>query len=314
MNIIITGALGHIGSYLLHDLPKKFNNLNIYAIDSLFTQRYFSVFNLPHNCNFKFIEADVIDFDFETISNIDLIIHLAAITDATSSFSNRALVEQNNFETTDKIAKYCSYKNINLITMSSASVYGTQKKEVDENCSDEDLKPQSPYAEVKLREENVIRNYAKKNNFKFSILRLGTIFGFSPGMRFHTAVNKFCWQSCTGMPLTVWETAMDQKRPYLDLIDLSNAIEHIIKNDIFENQIYNLLTQNYTVREIISVIEEEVSHLEVQMVNSEIMNQLSYEVSCKKFIETGFLFEGDIKRGIKETINSLSQLNSIKHS
>ena len=116
------------------------------------------------------------------------------------------------------------------------------------------------------------------------------------------------------MPLTVWETAMDQKRPYLDLIDLSNAIEHMIKNGIFENQIYNLLTQNYTVREIISVIEEEVPHLEIKMVNSEIMNQLSYEVSCKKFIETGFLFKGDIKRGIKETINSLSQLNSIKDS
>ena len=30
-----------------------------------------------------------------------------------------------------------------------------KKKEVDENCSDEDLKPQSPYAEVKLREEKV---------------------------------------------------------------------------------------------------------------------------------------------------------------
>ena len=59
MNILITGALGHIGSYLLRDLPKKFSDLNIIAVDSLLTQRYFSLFNLPKIGNFKFINADI---------------------------------------------------------------------------------------------------------------------------------------------------------------------------------------------------------------------------------------------------------------
>ena len=34
-------------------------------------------------------------------------------------------------------------------------------------------------------------------------------------MRFHTAVNKSCWQAVMGQPLTVWETAYGQKRTYL---------------------------------------------------------------------------------------------------
>ena len=40
------------------------------------------------------------------------------------------------------------------------------------------------------------------------------------------------------------------------------------------------------------------------------MNQLSYEVSCARFIEQGFTFTGDLHRGIGETIAFLDQANS----
>ena len=30
-------------------------------------------------------------------------------------------------------------------------------------------------------------------------------------MRFHTAINKFCWQAVLGQPLTVWTTAKNQQ-------------------------------------------------------------------------------------------------------
>ena len=70
-------------------------------------------------------------------------------------------------------------------------------------------------------------------------------------MRFHTAVNKFCWQAVMGQPITVWNTAYDQKRPYLDLFDASRAIAFIIENNIFDGRIYNVLTQNFTVRQVV---------------------------------------------------------------
>ena len=202
MNIVITGALGHIGSFLLRGLPSEFENINIIAIDSLVTQRYFSLFNLPKNGKFKFIEADITEVDVSGILNdVDYVIHLAAITDATSSFKMKTLVEQNNYNSTNAALKLCVKKNAKLIIMSSASVYGTQKSRVDENCLESELKPQSPYAEVKLKEENLVKDFSYKNNLKTIILRLGTIYGVSPGMRFHTAVNKFCWQAVMKTPL-----------------------------------------------------------------------------------------------------------------
>jgi UDP-glucose 4-epimerase len=121
-------------------------------------------------------------------------------------------------------------------------------------------------------------------------------------MRFHTAVNKFCWQAVMGQPLTVWRTAYDQKRPYLDLTDAARAIAFIIENDLFDGRIYNVLTLNATVRDIVETIRGFVPDVALTTVDSPIMNQLSYEVSCERFTSRGFKFEGDLKRGIGETI------------
>ena len=126
-------------------------------------------------------------------------------------------------------------------------------------------------------------------------------------MRFHTAVNKFCWQASIGRPITVWRTAFDQKRPYLALSDASNAISFLISNDLFDGRIFNVLTYNATVREVVDVIRDFIPKIEVDFVDSQIMNQLSYEVSCAKFISEGFSFSGDLHKGIGETIALLRQ-------
>jgi|CoawatStandDraft_6_1074263.scaffolds.fasta_scaffold06603_5 UDP-glucose 4-epimerase len=312
MNILITGALGHIGSYLLRDLPKKFNNLNIIAVDSLLTQRYCSLFNLPKTANFKFINADITKINLEnTLGEIDYVIHLAAVTDASLSFNMKKFVEENNFKSTYAAVNLSVKKNAKLIIMSSTSVYGTKKKTIDENCLETELAPQSPYAEVKLKEENLVKITVKEKQLKSVTLRLGTIFGISPGMRFHTAVNKFCWQAVMKEPITVWKTALEQKRPYLDLLDLGNAIAHIIQKDLFNNKTYNLLSGNFTVNNIIEFIKVYEPQLSIKLIDNNIMNQLSYEVLNQKFINENFQFVGNIQNGIKKTIEQLRQSNTI---
>ena len=47
------------------------------------------------------------------------------------------------------------------------------------------LNPQSPYAKCKNKRGKYILNAFKNKNLKGTILRLGTIFGTSKGMRFH---------------------------------------------------------------------------------------------------------------------------------
>ncbi len=310
MKIVVTGALGHIGSKLIRELPKYFEELELLMLDNLMTQRYCSLFNLPKGTNYRFVECDVTKADLlPLLDDTSVVIHLAAITDAAGSFEKAELVEQNNFEATKKVAEACLEKGVKMIHLSSTSVYGTQKKIVDEHCPEEDLRPQSPYATTKLKEERLIQRLARDHGLRALTFRFGTIFGASPGMRFHTAVNKFCWQAVMKQPITVWSTAYDQKRPYLDLFDASRVISLIIQNDIFDGEIYNVLTTNATVRQVIDTIHDFLPNLEVQFVDNKIMNQLSYEVLSVKVSSKGFVPAGSLRRGIGETISLLRHAN-----
>ena len=77
----------------------------------------------------------------------------------------------------------------------------------------------------------------------------------------------------------------------------------------FDGDIYNILTQNLTVREVVETIRDFVPDLHVTFVDNQIMNQLSYEVSCEKFISKGFSFKGSLRRGVEDTIALLRQSN-----
>ena len=289
MKILVTGALGHIGSRLIRDLPFSFPGSEIMMVDNMMTQRYCSLFDLPTEGNYRFIEGDITQMELPSLlEGVDVIVHLAAITDAAGSFGKAEVVEQNNFNSTKRLAEACAKIGARLITLSSTSVYGTQAALVDEDCSEDELQPQSPYAVTKLKEERLVQQLVKDRGLRGSIFRFGTIFGVSPGMRFHTAVNKFCWQAAMGLPITVWSTAYDQMRPYLDLGDACQAIAHIIQSDLFDGRVYNVLSLNATVREVVDIICTFVPALEINFVDSEIMNQLSYKVSDARFRNTGF--------------------------
>ena len=306
MRIVVTGALGHIGSSLIRGLPRAFPDAEILMVDNLRTNRYCSLFNLPAEGRYRFLEADILKIDLDkTFAGASAVVHLAALTDATASFSNPEEVEEVNYRGTVKVAQACIAADCSLIHMSSTSVYGTQAETVDENCLEEDLKPQSPYAEAKLLEEKALRTLCASAPLRFITMRNGTICGTSPGMRFHTAVNKFCWQAVTRQPLTVWRTALHQKRPYLCLSDAVAAIFFVLRNNLFDGKTYNVLTDNLTVQQIIKYIEQHIPQVRIEYVDSAIMNQLSYEVSTARFQGLGFRFQGSPSACIEDTISLL---------
>ncbi len=212
--IVVCGALGHIGSRFIRTLPDQYPGVEIVMLDNLSAQRYVSLYNLPTHGRYRFHELDVLTADLAPLfEGTDVVLQFAAITNAAGSFDMRDKVEKENFTATERIANACLKVGARLINLSSTSVYGTQKDIVDEDCGKEDLAPQSPYAETKLKEEDLLVRLAKEQGLRFVTCRFGTIFGVSPGMRFHTAVNKFCWQAVTGQPITVWRTALHQVRP-----------------------------------------------------------------------------------------------------
>ncbi len=96
MNICISGALGHIGSKLIRNLSIP-DIEKVYLVDNLLTQRYSSLFDLPDGIDFIFHQIDINSKEMrKIIENSDVLIHLAAVTDAEKSFEKINEVEEIN--------------------------------------------------------------------------------------------------------------------------------------------------------------------------------------------------------------------------
>ena len=302
MRLIITGGLGHIGTGILSKIQIFDIFKEIIVIDKSVREKINHIFNYKSRFKVKILDENIIDFKLEKIlKKNDIVIHLAAITNATESFFNKKKIFQNNFLSTKKVVEACKKKSSKCIFVSTTSIYGSKDKIMYEDNL-KNIRPQSPYASCKLKEEKyILKSFkSKKYKDKFIILRLGTIFGVSSGMRFHTVVNKFCYQATLNKPLTIWKTAYHQRRPYLDLNDAINCFSFIIKNNKFNNQICNVVTNNLSIKELVKKIRK-FKKINIRFVNSKIMNQLSYDVSCKKILSYGFIFRGNLEKQIKST-------------
>src|SRR4051812_38949660 len=89
MKIVVTGALGHIGSRLIRELPILLPGCRLTLIDNFATQRYCSLFDLP-GPHYEFVEADIMQSDLAPlVAGAAAVVHLAGVTDAANSFGRK---------------------------------------------------------------------------------------------------------------------------------------------------------------------------------------------------------------------------------
>jgi UDP-glucose 4-epimerase len=307
MNLLITGACGHIGSYLAENIHKIKKIKKTILVDNLESNRFCSLFKLGKKNKLKFylrnIEKENSLSDFK---NIKYVIHCASMTNAEKSFGKEDLMYQNNIDCLKTVIKFCKKNKAKLFHLSSTSVYGKQADIVDENCEEKYLKPQSPYADIKLIEEKMLKK--ESSNLTYNTFRFGTIAGVSKGIRFHTAVNKFCLNAAINEDIHVYKTALNQFRPYLSLYDALKSFKFCIEKDFFQNDTFNILSGNFTVNQILKMIKKYKKKIRVKFVDAAIMNQLSYHVSKKKIEKEGLYLNYNIENDIKNTLKLLGNI------
>jgi len=302
MKILITGACGHIGSYLIENLYKIKKVKKAILIDNLKSNRFNSLFNTNKKNKVEFYLKDLNDIrSLDQFKGISIVFHFASMTNAEKSFGKEREMFSNNLNCLKTVIKFCEKTNTKLVHLSSTSVYGKQTDLVDETCEKKYLKPQSPYAKIKIMEENILKKNTKL--IKYNTFRFGTIAGVSRGIRFHTAVNSFCLNAAIGEKIKVYKTALHQYRPYLSLEDAFKLFKFCIDKNFFENDIYNVVSNNFTVNQIINKIKKLKKNIKISYVNSAIMNQLSYHVDKKKLSNRGLFLNSNLDKDIADTLN-----------
>ncbi|MEM0139912.1 MAG: NAD-dependent epimerase/dehydratase family protein [Ferroplasma sp.] len=174
-NILITGGAGFIGSNMVEKLlPDNsitvLDNLNNHVGDRF-------IKNFKQNRHFKFIDADISEYDFKNLENIDVVIHFAANSDVRYGSEDPYKDFKNNVIVTENILEYMRKNDIpEILFASSSTVYG----EASIMPTPESYGPYMPissYGASKMANEGFITAYSHYYGIKGSIFRFANIVG-----------------------------------------------------------------------------------------------------------------------------------------
>jgi len=300
MTVLVTGGLGYIGSRLIREIPDHpaFSGEQIRIMDNFRQPRFHALWDLPAYADYDFVEGDIRDADAraEALKGVDTVFHLAAVTNAPETFDIPEKTWEVNHEAAVDLYKDAREVGVDeFVNAVTCSVYGTTEEKIEE---DFECDPESPYGEAKLAAEQEMFDL-HDGTMELTGLRLGTVYGWTTGMRFDTVVDKFALLAATGQPLTVYEGAEDQKRPYLHVQDSVRSMLFAAEN-LGDGEAYNVVGQNGRLQDVVNAITKHFSDVEIGYTEAEQLNQLSYIVSDEKIRSEGFETCYTLDQGVEE--------------
>lgn len=287
MTVLITGANGYLGNVLVKKLADS-GIRDLLLVDlGIFSSNAFNYSKLDlRNCKFQELFPPT----------VDAIIHLAGVSNDPSCELDYRLTQEMNIDASKRLIDFASIAKVKkVIFASSASVYGANPLPVTEEAK---LNPQSEYARSKIAIESYLLEHKELNPI---IFRFGTLFGFSPKMRFDLAVNLMVKDAIlTG---TVNVSGGEQSRPFLHVEDAANII--IASASQISTGIYNFCTSNSQ----IIYLAEAIADLTNAKLNikSGTLDPRDYKLDCSK-IKKEFSYRpaNSIVYGIQEISQFIS--------
>lgn len=249
--ILVTGGAGYVGTILTEKLLEKGHKV------SIFDKFYFGK-GLINDKNLQVHEGDIRNFPEEILDGVNTVIHLAGLSnDPTSEFNPQANYQINTQATID-LARSAKKKGVKkFIFASSCSIYdlGYLKKVFQKNESSR-VKPTAAYSNSKYKAEIGILKTAS-SDFCVTIFRKGTVFGFSPRMRYDLVVNTMVKDALCSGEIKIYGQGR-QWRPLVDVEDVAQAyISALDANPAHINKkIINISLGNFMVRDLALQIEK----------------------------------------------------------
>ena len=172
MRALVTGGAGFIGGHLVEKLVER--GWDVIVFDNLERASLETLRSLPPEAELRRVDVRDLDSMKRYVDDVDVVFHLAALTDVVESEAKRDEYWSVNVLGTENVLKVARDLGAKLVFTSSAAVYG----ELDE-AAREDLKPNpiSFYGVTKLEGEKLCRRYREEYGVDVVVLRLFNVFG-----------------------------------------------------------------------------------------------------------------------------------------
>ena len=297
-NICITGILGYISREIC-ELLKDNPNYNIYGFDNRFLPE--TVKWLSKN-KIQYYERDIFDSE-DLIKRADIVIHTAGET-AVPQTLQQSTPEKNSLITkigtggTKEIISNLK-ESAHLLFFSTHVIFeglnNPEFQNIDENFAP---CPVLAYGTSKRDSELDIKNSCKKYN----ILRLASVYGDNPNIRYSILPNLFSKKTALNQDLTVFGTGSNIK-PLVGINDVARFVHFLILNQEFHNQTYNVVNEHKTVKEIAEICQKNNKNISIKFSNDPIINN-GYGLKKDKILSTGFKFKQNLETEIEKMIKN----------
>lgn len=312
MKILVTGAAGFVGDYLVDSLATRGHKVFAGVTTSGSIIGKFGVEEIMLDILNKNNIKSVLEY-----ANPDVIVHLAAQSNVQLSWGNPSNTLETNVVGTANIIEVVSVvsQKTKIISIGSSEEYGLTAKDYDSLTETLPCNPQNPYAISKYAAGQATLQLGKKHNINTVHVRAFNHFG--PGQKRGFVVSDFASQ--------ISEIELGKKEPVIKVGNLEASRDFTDVRDIVDS--YCLIIENETKSGIYNVssgVGRKISEiLETLLENSKLSIEVVVDkekfrpVEVKEFVgnnqkirdNLNWLPKREFKESIKDTLNWWRRFN-----
>jgi len=296
MRILILGSKGFIGSHL-YDYYSSLHKVECHGCD---------IVQDSQNTNYLEINPNEPDYSYIFSRNdYDYCINCSGAANVPDSFKNPFKDYMLNSTNVIKILEAIKAftPKCKFLNMSSAAVYGNPSDLP--VCERAECNPVSPYGIHKLFAENICKEYFNFFGIRSTNVRIFSAYG--PRLR-----KQIIWdlsQNITHDEIKLWGNG-NETRDFVFIKDIVQAIDIIIKSDLFENDVFNIGSGCATsINQLASLFLKLLNcNNTIKYTGSErVGDPISWEADIKKLKDWGYKPAFSIEMGLKEYIKWLKE-------
>lgn len=304
MNILVTGGAGYLGSVLVPLLLARGDQVVVADVCMFGGEGLLPYGNNPH---FRLEVGDIRDRRLVRkllVQPFDAVIHLAALVGEPACKIDPKLTRQINTEAALRLATEAKKRGVSrFVFTSTCSNYGVSSPDA-KASENSPLNPLSLYAETKIAAERGLLALSD-SSFRVTILRLATLFGLSPKMRFNLLINEMVRDAWHGKEILLYKE--DAWRPFTHTSDAARAIVTVLDADRKKaaGEVFNIGTDNFQKKTLVSLVKKHLPKIRVTYQGGAPDNR-DYRVSFAKAGKAlGFRPTVSIEPGIEELVWAL---------
>ncbi len=257
--VLVTGGAGYVGSHLTRKLLARGHRVRVldnYVYGNLGLEA------ISDDPNLELIHGDICDERAlaRATKGVRAVVALAAIVGDAACDLDVGRTMAINYESTRQMLAACRTSKVErLVFASSCSVYGANGTDLLHENSH--LNPVSLYARTRIMSEDLLLDQSAVDVI---VLRLATVCGVSPRMRFDLMVNTMT--ACATAQGAIRVSGAKQWRPHVHCQDAADAFLRAVEVSNTKEKIFNVgcEAQNYTVGQVAELVAVRVPGTEIE--------------------------------------------------